>query len=79
VLSWRTQANKQNDASDKPVEEWPTSSSSSTGVEYVRVKRVNVGKIMDNIIYKPHVIPSIGASEPHPIIDNNFLIRQGYT
>jgi len=33
---------------------------------------------MNNILYKAHVIPGIGASEPGPITDKNLLIRYPY-
>ena len=78
MQSWCPQANKSNNASDKPGEEWPNKSSPTTGIEHVGVKGIVVGKVMDQSFYVANVIISIGFSEPDPVIDKNVVIRQGY-
>ena len=78
MQSWWPQANKPNDASDKPGEEWPNKSSSTTGVEHVGVKGIKVGKVMDQNFYIAYVIIGIGLPEPYPVINKNLVIRQGY-
>jgi hypothetical protein len=72
-------ADKQNDASDKPGEEWSSKPSPTTGEEYVGVKGIEVGKIMDQIFYVAYVIIGISLPKPDPVIDKDLVIRQGYT
>ncbi len=72
------QANKPNDASDKPGEEWPSKSSSTTGVDHIGVKGIEVRKVINQIFYVTYVIIGIGLSEPDPVINKNLVIRQGH-
>jgi len=75
---WQPPANKPNDASDKPGEEWSNKPYTTTGVEYEGVKWIEVGKVINQDFYVAYVIISISLSEPDPVIDENLVIRQGY-
>ena len=72
---WYPRANKQNDGSDKPVKEWTNKSPANTGVEYVGVERIEVGKVMNQSFYVAHVPIGISLSKPDPVIDKNLVIR----
>jgi hypothetical protein len=78
MQSWRSVANKQNNGSDKPGEEGTRNPSPTTRVEYVGVKGIVVGKVMNQNFYVAYVIIGISLSEPDPVIDKNLVIRQGY-
>jgi hypothetical protein len=71
-------ADKQGNASDKPGKEWPGKSSPTIGVEHVGVKGIEVGKVMNHILYMTNVIIGISLPEPDPTIDENLVMRQVY-
>jgi len=78
MQSWCPPTNKLNNASDKPGEEGPSKSPSTTGVEYVGVKGIEVGKVINQNFYVAYVIIGISLSKPDPVIDKNLVIRQVY-
>ena len=76
--SWCPTANKQNSASDKPVEEWSNKSRTANSVAPVGVKGIEVGEVINQNFYVTYVIIGISLSEPDPVIDKNLVIRRGY-
>jgi hypothetical protein len=78
MQSWCPSANKQNNASDKPVEERPIKSYTTAGEEYIRVKGIEVERVFDQNLYVAYVPIGIGLSEPDPVPNKDVLIRQGY-
>jgi hypothetical protein len=79
MLSWcPPPANKHNNESDKPVEERSNNSSTATWVLYIGVKRIEVGKVMNQSLYVAYVPIGISLSKPDPVVNKNLVIRQGY-
>lgn len=76
MQSWWSYADKPANASDKEGEERSTKANTPTGVQHIGVKGIEVGEVVNHVLYLTDVKIGVGLAEPDPTVEESLVIRQ---